>query len=85
MTWIVATFYKFVSLTELPALREQLLAQCQDWGVRGTILLAEEGINATVAGDRVGIDQLLAYLQAHPALGQSTTKSPAPSSHPSPG
>lgn len=72
MTWIVATFYKFVPLTDLPTLREHLLTQCQGWGVRGTILLAEEGINATVAGDRASIDQLLAYLQAHPAIGPLT-------------
>lgn len=69
MTWTVATFYKFVTLTDLPTLRERLLRHCQDWGVRGTILLAKEGINATVAGDRAGIDQLLAALQSHPAIG----------------
>lgn len=39
------------------------------WGLRGTILLATEGLNATVAGDRQGIDQLLAWLHTHPEIG----------------
>jgi UPF0176 protein len=69
MTWVVATFYKFVPLTEPAALRNQLLERCEGWGLRGTVLLAAEGLNATVAGSRQGIDQLLAWLQEHPAIG----------------
>lgn len=61
---VVAALYKFVALPDYVALREPLLQRCLDLEVRGTLLLAEEGINGTVAGSREGIDQLLAYLRA---------------------
>ncbi|WP_017299307.1 rhodanese-related sulfurtransferase [Nodosilinea nodulosa] len=69
MDWIVATFYKFVPLSEPEALRVVLLERCLEWGLRGTILLATEGLNATVAGNRNSIDQLLAWFHAHPDIG----------------
>jgi UPF0176 protein len=69
MVWTVATFYRFVPLSEPVALRTELLDRCLGWGLRGTILLAHEGFNATVAGDRPSIDALLAWLQAHPEIG----------------
>ncbi len=69
MIWIVATFYKFVPLSELAVLRAELLDRCLGWGLRGTILLASEGLNATVAGDRPSLDALLSWLQAHPEIG----------------
>ncbi len=58
----IAAFYKFVRLPDYRALREPLLLICGGSGVRGTILLAEEGINATIAGEREGIDRVLNYL-----------------------
>lgn len=60
--------YQFVELTELPALRERLLRKCKEWGLRGTILLSPEGINAFVAGGRAEIDALLAELRSLPGL-----------------
>ncbi|TVP64516.1 MAG: rhodanese-related sulfurtransferase [Leptolyngbya sp. LCM1.Bin17] len=69
MVWIVATFYKFVPLSQPGALRIELLEQCLSWGLRGTILLASEGLNGTVAGDRNPIDQLLTWLHGHPEVG----------------
>lgn len=69
MDWVVTTFYKFVPLSEPEALRVELLDKCQSWGLRGTILLAIEGLNATLAGDRQGVDRLLAWLHAHPEIG----------------
>jgi UPF0176 protein len=59
---IVATFYKFVPIVDYKTLRITLLDVCNKHNLRGTILLAEEGINATVAGTRNGIDALLGYL-----------------------
>ncbi|NJL45384.1 MAG: rhodanese-related sulfurtransferase [Leptolyngbyaceae cyanobacterium SM2_3_12] len=70
MTWIIATFYKFVPLSDPAALQSQLRAHCPAWGLRGTILLAPEGLNATVAGSRHAIDQLLGWLQHHPTIGE---------------
>lgn len=68
MTWIVATFYKFVRLTDVSSLRDLLLHHCQAVNLRGTILLANEGINGTVAGTRAAVDALLAYLRQDPRL-----------------
>ncbi len=69
MPWIIATFYKFVPLADPVSLREELLQCCAHLSLRGTILLAPEGVNATVAGSRQGIDHGLAFLHSHPAIG----------------
>ncbi|HEY7885709.1 MAG TPA: rhodanese-related sulfurtransferase [Cellvibrionaceae bacterium] len=61
---IVAALYKFVSLPDFEVLSEPLKDECLRLGLKGTLLLAEEGINGTVSGDRKGIDGLLAYLKA---------------------
>lgn len=61
---IVAALYQFVELPDYRVLRESLLAYCLDHGLTGTLLLAEEGINGTVAGTRTGIDALRSFLAA---------------------
>ncbi|MBB2497156.1 oxygen-dependent tRNA uridine(34) hydroxylase TrhO [Aquipseudomonas ullengensis] len=58
---VVAALYKFVSLPDYEALREPLLQTLLDNDIKGTLLLAEEGINGTVSGSRAGIDGLLAW------------------------
>lgn len=65
---IVAALYRFVSLDDFHELREPLLDACMAAGVRGTLLLANEGINGTIAGSRQGIDAVLDYLRADPRL-----------------
>lgn len=60
--------YKFAPLTDLKTLRERLISQCKDWGLKGTILLSTEGINLFVAGPRAEIDLLIAELRAVPGL-----------------
>lgn len=65
---VVAALYKFVTLEDFHALREPLLDACIASGARGTILLAPEGINGTIAGTREAIDQVLAYLRSDPRL-----------------
>lgn len=65
---VVAALYKFVTLEDFHELREPLLDACLAAGVRGTLLLAGEGINGTIAGTRQGIDEVLAYLRADPRL-----------------
>lgn len=74
MKYTVAALYKFVSLPDFEDLKEPLLQHCLDNGIKGTLLLAEEGINGTVAGPREGIDSLLAYLKADPRLAELTHK-----------
>jgi UPF0176 protein len=61
---VVSALYKFVSLPDFRQLQEPLLALCRAHGIKGTLLLAEEGINGTVAGSRAAIDALKAYFQA---------------------
>ncbi|MBO1113993.1 sulfurtransferase [Bordetella petrii] len=56
--------YKFVFLDNLPALRAGVLAQAEAAGLKGTVLLAEEGINLFLAGSRGSIDTLLHWLRA---------------------
>lgn len=65
---VVVALYRFVPLEDYAELREPFHDQMQRAGVRGTLLLAREGINGTVAGDRTGVDQLLAYLRSDPRL-----------------
>ncbi len=64
MSVIVVTFYKFVAIADCPALQAMLQTICDGAALQGTILLATEGINATVAGSQTGIDQLLNHLRA---------------------
>lgn len=71
---VVVTFYKFVSLPDYRQMRVPLRDYCQRQGVRGSILLAEEGINATIAGERAGIEAVLAHLRADGRLADLTYK-----------
>ena len=64
MPYIVATFYKFVSLPDFNERQQAILDYCQSQEIKGTILLAEEGINGTIAGTRHSIDNTLAYLRS---------------------
>ena len=55
--------YRFVSLDDLPALRERVLAQCHALALKGTILLAPEGINLFLAGPREAVDGFMHWLR----------------------
>jgi UPF0176 protein len=68
MDWIVAAFYKFVTLDNREHRRQNLLDICQQQEVKGTILLAPEGINGTISGTRSSIDSILAYLRSDPCF-----------------
>ena len=60
----VATLYKFVHLPDFRELRVPLLEQCKKCGIKGTFLLAKEGINGTIAGSHNEIDTILNYLKS---------------------
>ena len=60
--------YRFAELTGLKDLREELIASCKDWDLKGTILLSTEGINLFVAGAAESIDLLLGKLCGIPGL-----------------
>ena len=61
---VVAALYQFVELPDYQSLREPLLDTCMSHGVRGTLLLAAEGINGTIAGSREGIDAVKIWLES---------------------
>ena len=63
MSIVNISAYKFISLDDLPVLRERLLARCETLALKGTILLAPEGINLFLAGTREPIDDFMAQLQ----------------------
>lgn len=65
---VVCAMYKFVSLKNFQELRQPILNVMLENKVRGTLLLANEGINGTVAGSRTGVDNLLKYLKSDPRL-----------------
>jgi UPF0176 protein len=66
--------YKFVPLPDAAALREPLLARAQSLGLKGTILLAEEGINLFLAGAPEAVQALLAHLRSDPRLADLRAK-----------
>ena len=58
----IATFYKFLTLDPTP-LQPKLFGACETLGLRGTVLLAPEGINATLSGLAQNLDQFLSDLR----------------------
>ena len=62
--YLTAALYKFVELPDFAALKGPLLALCEANQVKGTLLLAPEGINGTIAGPPEGVRAVLAHLTA---------------------
>ena len=71
---VVCALYKFVTLDDFETLRAPLHTTMITNGVKGTLLLAEEGINGTVSGSRAGIDALLNWLKQDPRLADISHK-----------
>jgi len=63
MPYKVAAFYQFAALPDFRDLREPLRELCGDLKLKGSVLLAHEGINGTLAGSKDAIDQLVATLR----------------------
>ena len=72
--YVVCALYKFVALDNYRSLQAPLRQVMLDNGVRGTLILASEGLNGTVAASRAGIDRLLDWLRGQPALAGLETK-----------
>jgi len=72
--FLIAALYKFVRLDDFQALQQPLLDLCEAQGVKGTLLLAQEGINGTIAGPEAGLRSVLAYLRQDPRLESLTHK-----------
>lgn len=70
----VAALYRFVRLDDFENLRNPLLEFCEARGIRGTLLLANEGINGTIAGTTQAISEVLAYLRRDDRLADLECK-----------
>mgnify|MGYP001811062973 CR=1 FL=1 len=66
--FLTAALYKFVDLPDHAAWQQPLRAVCEAQGVKGTLLLAREGINGTIAGPAQGVEAVLAWLRRDPRL-----------------
>jgi UPF0176 protein len=64
----IAAFYKFADLPNFADYRAGLLAVCEEGGVKGTILLASEGVNGTICGSAERIGKVLDALRQLPGL-----------------
>ena len=65
---VIVAMYKFVRLEDYEAMQPVVLSFCQEQDIYGTLLLAEEGLNGTLAGTRSAIDKLLAFLKSDERL-----------------
>jgi UPF0176 protein len=72
--FVVAAVYKFVSLYDIDGLRQTLQQLCDKNQILGTILLAEEGINGTIAAPRNGMTKCLNWLEADGRFDQLSLK-----------
>lgn len=70
----VAALYRFTPFPDPAALREPLLAACEEVGVKGTLLLAHEGINGTIAGTDNAIAAVLDHIRALPGCAELDVK-----------
>lgn len=71
---VVSAFYKFFPFPDYFLQRTAAKELLNQYGVKGTLLLASEGVNGTVAGSREAIDALNAWFAAHPDIGVVATK-----------
>ncbi len=61
----ITSFYKFVKIKNLQSLKAELLNFCNKHNIKGTIIIANEGINSTIAGDEISINNFCTFLQKH--------------------
>ena len=64
--YTIAALYHFTRFEDPAEIKPALLSLCTAQDVKGTLLLAQEGINGTIAGPRAGIDAVLKYLRSLP-------------------
>ena len=74
MTYFIASFYKFAKVSDLKTKQEQITAWCCSQQIKGTIILAEEGINGTIAGKKKAIASVLENLRSLPNLANLAAK-----------
>lgn len=78
----VCALYHFTRFDDPAALQQPLIELCRTHKITGTLLLAQEGINGTVAGPEAGINALLTHLQALPGCADMEWKTSTASDRP---
>lgn len=74
MSFTVATFYRFIKLSNYYDMKDEIKAACDGLNLKGTILLAEEGINATISGTKNAIHSIFDFLNSDFRLKDLTWK-----------
>lgn len=82
MTYVVSAFYKFVDLNDAPAIRDRLLPLAEAMDVRGTILLAPEGINGTISAPAATSDRFLDAIRSETRFASLEVKQAHYAAHP---
>ena len=70
----VAALYKFAPFEDCASIRDEVLARCLALGIKGTLILAPEGINGTIAGEDAALAQAVAALRALPGCAEMEVK-----------
>lgn len=81
MEYVVSAFYKFSSVAEPARVQPELKRLMLEHDVKGTVLLAPEGINGTISGLRAGTNAVMGYLRALPGMSGLEAKESFFSSH----
>jgi UPF0176 protein len=72
--FLVAALYRFVDFPDFEDWREPLLGLCRAQDVKGTVILAKEGLNGTIAGPESGVQKVLDHLREDPRFADLTPK-----------
>ncbi len=72
--YVVCALYRFVSLPQYKEIQPPLQAKMIEYQVKGTLLLAKEGINGTISGSRSDVDSLLNWMRTIPEFAEIETK-----------
>ena len=72
--WKIAALYRFVALENLPDLQAEIRAVCDENNICGTLLIAPEGINGTIAGQGQCLDNIIDFLDQKAGIKQGELK-----------
>jgi UPF0176 protein len=78
----IASFYKFISIDDCPKLQAQLQSYCEEHQIKGTILIAAEGINGSISGSAATVNAALAFLRQDARFSDLVHKSATASGKP---
>jgi UPF0176 protein len=70
----VAALYQFTRIADCGALRDELTSVCAQHGILGTLLVASEGLNGTIAGKPIGIEAVVGHIRAMPGFDRLSVK-----------